>query len=185
MELKQAIGQAFKELRVSRGLPQEAAGASQSYISDVERGLKSPTIEKFNELATNIGVHFFDMLHFVFGRLKRLSMHHSGEAKAAGYLEYERARVRWFLSIDANDLPDEVKGKKSTFRNIDISGEQLEFSEGFTDLHTTSYREVLAGRGYGLADARHCIETVNTIRHAPVVRGEAGEVHPFVAGLRS
>jgi UDP-N-acetyl-2-amino-2-deoxyglucuronate dehydrogenase len=136
-------------------------------------------------VATNIGVHFYDMLHFIFGKLKRNVVHHSGEAKAAGYLEYERARVRWFLSIDANDLPAEVKGKKPTYRNIDISGEQLEFSEGFTDLHTTSYREVLAGRGYGLADARHCIETVNTIRHAPVVRGEAGEVHPFVAGLRS
>ena len=136
-------------------------------------------------VATNIGVHFYDMLHFIFGKLQRNVVHHSGEAKAAGYLEYERARVRWFLSIDANDLPAEVKGKKPTYRSIDISGEQLEFSEGFTDLHTTSYREVLAGRGYGLADARHCIETVNTIRHAPVVRGEAGEVHPFVAGLRS
>ncbi len=135
-------------------------------------------------VATNIGVHFYDMLHFIFGKLKRNVVHHSGEAKAAGYLEYERARVRWFLSIDANDLPAEVQGKKPTYRSIDISGEQLEFSEGFTDLHTTSYREVLAGRGYGLADARHCIETVNTIRHAPVVRGEAGEVHPFVARLR-
>ena len=136
-------------------------------------------------VATNIGVHFYDMLHFIFGKLKRNVVHHSGEAKAAGYLEYERARVRWFLSIDANDLPAEVKGKKPTYRSIDISGEQLEFSEGFTDLHTTSYREVLAGRGYGLADALYCIEPVNTIRRDPVVRGEAGEVHPFVAGLRS
>ena len=108
---------------------------------------------------------------------------HSGEAKAAGYLEYEHARVRWFLSIDAGDLPEDVKGKKSTFRSIDISGEQLEFSEGFTELHTTSYREILAGRGYGLTDARHCIETVNVIRSARPVRGEAGEVHPFVGRL--
>jgi UDP-N-acetyl-2-amino-2-deoxyglucuronate dehydrogenase len=136
-------------------------------------------------VATNIGVHFYDMLHFIFGRLQRNVVHHSGEASAAGYLEYERARVRWFLSIDANDLPDDVKGKKSTFRNIDISGEQLEFSEGFTDLHTTSYREVLAGRGYGLADARHCIETVDVIRSATPVRGEAGEVHPFVLSRRA
>lgn len=131
-------------------------------------------------VATNIGVHFFDMLHFIFGKLQRNVVHHAGTAKAAGYLEYERARVRWFLSIDANDLPDEVKGKKTTYRNIDISGEQLEFSEGFTDLHTTSYREILAGRGYGVEDARHCIETVNVIRTAVPVRGEAGEVHPFV-----
>jgi UDP-N-acetyl-2-amino-2-deoxyglucuronate dehydrogenase len=135
-------------------------------------------------VATNIGVHFYDMLHFIFGKLQRNVVHHSGTQKAAGYLEYERARVRWFLSIDANDLPAEVQGKKTTYRNIDISGEQLEFSEGFTDLHTTSYSEILAGRGYGLADARHCIETVNVIRTAQIVKGEQGEVHPFVAGLR-
>jgi UDP-N-acetyl-2-amino-2-deoxyglucuronate dehydrogenase len=134
-------------------------------------------------VATNIGVHFFDMLHFVFGRLQANVVHHSGEAKAAGYLEYERARVRWFLSIDANDLPDEVKGKKMTFRNIDISGEQLEFSEGFTDLHTVSYREILAGRGYGLADARHCIETVDVIRSARVQQADA-DAHPFVRRLQ-
>lgn len=131
-------------------------------------------------VATNIGVHFFDMLHFIFGKLQRNVVHHVGEARAAGYLEYERARVRWFLSIDANDLPEDVKGKKTTFRNIDISGEKLEFSEGFTELHTTSYREILAGRGYGLADARHCIETVNVIRTAVPTRGAPGEIHPFV-----
>lgn len=134
-------------------------------------------------VATNIGVHFYDMLHFVFGNLQRNVVHYSAVDKAAGYLEYERARVRWFLSIDANDLPEEVKGKKPTFRSIDISGEQLEFSEGFTELHTTSYQEVLAGRGYGLEDARHCIETVNVIRSARPVTGAAGEVHPFVACL--
>ena len=105
-------------------------------------------------VATNIGVHF-----------------------------YERARVRWFLSIDANDLPANVQGKKTTYRNIDISGEQLEFSEGFTDLHTTSYSKILAGHGYGLSDARHCIETVNVIRTAQVVKGQANEVHPFVSQL--
>lgn len=134
-------------------------------------------------VATNIGVHFYDMLHFVFGKLQRNVVHYSGVAKAAGYLEYERARVRWFLSIDADDLPADVKGKKTTFRNVDVSGEKLEFSEGFADLHTTSYREILAGRGYGLADARHCIETVNVIRSAKPVRGERGEVHPYVQTL--
>lgn len=134
-------------------------------------------------VATNIGVHFYDMLHFIFGKLQRNVVHYSAESKAAGYLEYERARVRWFLSIDANDLPDDVKGKKPTYRSIDISGEQLEFSEGFTDLHTTSYQEILAGRGYGLQDARHCIETVNVIRTAAPVTGAHGEVHPYVARL--
>jgi UDP-N-acetyl-2-amino-2-deoxyglucuronate dehydrogenase len=130
-------------------------------------------------VATNIGVHFFDMLHFIFGKLQTNVVHHNAEASAAGFLEYERARVRWFLSIDANDLPAEVQGKKTTFRNIDISGEQLEFSEGFTDLHTVSYQEILAGRGYGLADARHCIETVNVIRSARPVAPNA-DAHPFV-----
>ena len=133
-------------------------------------------------VATNIGVHFYDMLQFVFGPALRNEVHLNAEAKAAGYLEYERARVRRFLSIDADDLPAEVKGKKTTFRNIDISGEQLEFSEGFTDLHTTSYREVLAGRGYGLADARPCIEVVDTIRNSPPTAARAGEGHPFLKG---
>lgn len=130
-------------------------------------------------VATNIGVHFFDMLHFIFGRLQANVLHHQAEASAAGFLEYERARVRWFLSIDARDLPAEVQGRQSTFRNIDVSGEQLEFSEGFTDLHTVSYREILEGRGYGLADARHCVEAVNVIRSAqPVAAG--ADAHPFI-----
>lgn len=134
-------------------------------------------------VATNIGVHFYDMLGFIFGKLQRNVVHHNGIEKAAGYLEYELARVRWFLSIDAKDLPKEVQGKKATYRNIDISGEQLEFSDGFTDLHTISYQEILAGRGYGLKDARHCIETVNVIRTAQAVRGDPNEVHPFVRQL--
>jgi hypothetical protein len=95
-------------------------------------------------LATNIGVHFYDMLHFIFGKLLRSVVHLSGTQKSAGFLEYDRARVRWFLSIDSNDLPVAVQGKKTTYRQIVINGEQFEFSEGFTDLHTTSYSEILA-----------------------------------------
>lgn len=134
-------------------------------------------------VATNIGVHFFDMLHFVFGALQQSQVHHLSENSAGGYLEYQRARVRWFLSIDASDLPETVRGKKTTYRNIDVSGEPLEFSEGFTDLHTVSYQEILTGRGYGLEDARHCIETVDTIRTAMPQAGGPGEVHPFVVPL--
>jgi len=134
-------------------------------------------------VATNIGVHFYDMLGFVFGKLQKNVVHYSGINKAAGFLEYECARVRWFLSIDASDLPLEVRGKKPTYRNIDISGEQIEFSEGFTDLHTVSYQEILAGRGYGLKDVRNCIETVDVIRTSQVVRGGDGEIHPFVRNL--
>lgn len=134
-------------------------------------------------IATNIGVHFYDMLHFIFGKLQRNVVHFTSEHKAAGYLEYEKARVRWFLSIDANDLPASVKGKKPTYRSITVNGEEMEFSEGFTDLHTISYQEILAGRGYGIEDARHCVETVNTIRSANIVRAQNDEGHPFLNTL--
>ena len=130
-------------------------------------------------VATNIGVHFFDMLHFVFGALQGSEVHLSADDKAMGYLEYERARVRWFLSIDANDLPAAVQGKKTTFRNIRIGADALEFSDGFTDLHTISLREIVAGHGYGLADARHCVETVSAIRTAPLVPPTAARAHPM------
>lgn len=135
-------------------------------------------------VATNIGVHFYDMLHFIFGKLQRNVVHFANDYKAAGYLEYEKARVRWFLSIDANDLPELVKGKKPTYRSITVDGEEMEFSEGFTDLHTTSYKEILAGRGYGIEDARHCIATVNAISSAPVEAPKDGEGHPFLDALK-
>jgi len=135
-------------------------------------------------VATNIGVHFYDMLHFIFGKLQRNVVHYANDFKAAGYLEYENARVRWFLSIDASDLPASVKGKKPTFRSITCDGEEIEFSEGFTDLHTVSYQAVLDGKGYGIEDARHCVETVETIRTLTPTRAQNGEGHPFVAGLK-
>ncbi|SDO63399.1 UDP-N-acetyl-2-amino-2-deoxyglucuronate dehydrogenase [Halomonas shengliensis] len=131
-------------------------------------------------VATNIGVHFFDMLHFIFGKLQKNVLHYASNDKASGYLEYEKARVPWFLSIDAGDLPESVKGKQPTYRSITVDGEEIEFSGGFTDLHTVSYQEILAGRGYGIEDARHCIETVNTIRAAQPKAPEAGEAHPFL-----
>lgn len=131
-------------------------------------------------VATNIGVHFFDMLHFIFGKLEKNVLHYADDYKASGYLEYEKARVPWFLSIDANDLPEEVKGQQTTFRNISCDGEQIEFSAGFTDLHTISYREILAGRGYGIEDARHCIETVEHLRTASPQQPVEGEAHPFL-----
>ncbi|EQM67570.1 Gfo/Idh/MocA family oxidoreductase [Pseudomonas tohonis] len=134
-------------------------------------------------VATNIGVHFYDMLHFIFGKLQRNVVHYSHEYKAAGYLEYENARVRWFLSIDANDLPDAVKGKKPTYRSITIDGQEIEFSEGFTDLHTVSYQAILGGKGYGIEDARHCVETVDVIRSVVPVTARDEEGHPFLARL--
>jgi len=131
-------------------------------------------------VATNIGVHFFDMLHFVFGKLERNDLHFMNDDKASGYLEYENAKVRWFLSIDADDLPESVVGKQPTYRSITCDGEELEFSGGFTDLHTISYQEILAGRGYGIEDARHCVETVHSIRQGKIHIESQYEIHPFV-----
>ncbi|OLO09875.1 oxidoreductase [Chromohalobacter japonicus] len=134
-------------------------------------------------VATNIGVHFFDMLHFIFGDLQKNVLHYASDKKAAGYLEYEKARVPWFLSIDVSDLPESVQGKQPTYRSISVDSSDIEFSAGFTDLHTISYQEILAGRGYGIEDARHCIETVNTIRSARPQAPEEGEAHPFLNRL--
>jgi UDP-N-acetyl-2-amino-2-deoxyglucuronate dehydrogenase len=137
--------------------------------------------DKSGGIATNIGVHFYDMLHYVFGCVRENVVHLSKPTKAAGYLEYDQARVRWFLSIDAADIPapERERGKR-TFRAITADGENVEFSDGFTDLHTLSYREILAGNGFGLEDNRVAIETVQNIRTAEPT--SAGEMHPFVLG---
>ncbi len=124
---------------------------------------------KSGGIATNIGVHFFDMLHFVYGALQENIVHLSTPTKAAGYLEYERARVRWFLSLDVNDVPaaERAKGLR-TYRALVAGGENVEFSDGFTELHTRIYEEVLAGRGFGIEESRVAIETVAHIRTAPL-----------------
>lgn len=133
---------------------------------------------KSGGVATNVGVHFFDMLAFVFGPLKSQTASLREGERAGGMLSYEKADVRWFLSVDANDLPDAVKASKTTYRSITMDGEEVEFSDGFTDLHTRSYEEILAGKGYGLDDVRFSIEVVSAFRHAPIARG--GELHPFI-----
>jgi UDP-N-acetyl-2-amino-2-deoxyglucuronate dehydrogenase len=132
---------------------------------------------KSGGVATNIGVHFFDMLSYVFGPVSRNEAHLRGPERAAGFLECARADVSWFLSVDSNDLPESVQGKKTTFRSITVDGEEVEFSEGFTDLHTRSYEEILAGRGFGLAEVRPSIDIVSGFRRAPV--GNGGEMHEF------
>lgn len=134
---------------------------------------------KSGGIATNIGVHFYDMLAFVFGALRENAVHHRTLDCASGYLEFERARVRWFLSINARDLPDAAAAKK-TYRSITVDGEEIEFSEGFTDLHILSYQAILAGRGFGLGDVRPSIEMVSAIRTKPV-KTSVGEQHPFFA----
>jgi UDP-N-acetyl-2-amino-2-deoxyglucuronate dehydrogenase len=140
-------------------------------------------IQKSGGVATNIGIHFFDMLCWIFGDTKKNVVHLSEPHKAAGYLELENARVRGFLSLDFNDIPASAKANgKRTFRSITVDGEEIEFSEGFTELHTETYKEILAGRGFGLKEARQSVETAYTIRNTKPV-GLQGEYHPILKSL--
>lgn len=134
---------------------------------------------KSGGVATNIGVHFFDMLQWIFGDVKENTVHVSDHEKAAGYLILEKARIRWFLSINYDFIPEDVKltGKR-TFRSISVDGEDFEFSEGFTDLHTLAYKEIINGNGFGLDDSKPSIETVFNIRNSSPV-GLKGEYHPL------
>ncbi|WP_298314775.1 Gfo/Idh/MocA family oxidoreductase [uncultured Aquimarina sp.] len=134
---------------------------------------------KSGGIATNIGVHFYDMLSWIFGDIQENIVHIHEEDRAAGYLEFKNARVRWFLSINSEYLPEEVKEKgQTTFRSITIDGEELEFSGGFTDLHTMVYKDILEGKGYGLDAARTAIQIVHNIRNTEPI-GVKGEYHPF------
>jgi UDP-N-acetyl-2-amino-2-deoxyglucuronate dehydrogenase len=136
-------------------------------------------IHKSGGVATNIGVHFFDMLTWIFGEVKENIVHVFQEDKVAGYLQLERANVRWFLSIDNNDIPENIKETgQRTFRSIKVDGEEIEFSNGFTDLHTTTYQNILSGNGFGLEDARSSIETVYNIRNSNPI-GLKGDYHPL------
>jgi UDP-N-acetyl-2-amino-2-deoxyglucuronate dehydrogenase len=135
---------------------------------------------KSGGIATNIGVHFFDMLTWIFGNVKENIVHTYENQRAAGFLQLEKARVRWFLSIDYNDIPEDIKAKgQRTFRSITVENKEIEFSEGFTDLHTQSYQKILAGEGFGLAEARNSIQIVHDIRHKEAI-GKIGDYHPFL-----
>lgn len=141
-------------------------------------------VQKSGGVATNIGVHFFDMLTWIFGDVKENIVHLSSPNKAAGFLMLKRARVRWFLSLDSNDIPKHISlNGQRTYRSITVEGEDLEFSSGFTDLHTLSYQEILKGKGYGLSDARISIQTVHHIRNASPV-GLAGDYHPYCKNIK-
>jgi UDP-N-acetyl-2-amino-2-deoxyglucuronate dehydrogenase len=136
-------------------------------------------INKSGGIATNIGVHFYDMLGWIFGGLKSNRVHLHEHDRAAGYLEFEKARVKWFLSINEDTIPAEVRRQgKRTYRSLTIDGESFEFSDGFTELHTASYREILDGRGFRLLEARNAIEVVHGIRTARP-EGLKGDYHPF------
>ena len=137
-------------------------------------------IQKSGGVATNIGIHFFDMLTWIFGNVKENIVHVYDHNKAAGYLQLEKARVRWFLSLDSNDLPKAATDKgMRTFRSITVDNKEVEFSGGFTDLHTITYQNILNGNGFGIDVARESIELTNFVRNSKPV-GLRGEYHPFL-----
>ena len=136
-------------------------------------------VSKSGGIATNIGIHFFDMLTWIFGAVKSNKVQIHTHDRAAGILELEKANVRWFLSINGETLPKNIKEKgQTTFRSITVDKEEVEFSNGFTDLHTESYKQIIAGNGFGIEDARTSIEIVHEIRKQNPV-GLVGEYHPF------
>jgi len=141
--------------------------------------------EKSGGIATNIGVHFFDLLQWLFGTVAEVKVFHSDPKRMSGFIELQNARVRWFLSVDAADLPFPlVPGGKTTFRSITVDGQEIEFSEGFTDLHTRVYEEVLKGNGFGIPDVRPSIQLTYDIRTAPIT--SPGELaHPSFKRLQS
>ena len=140
---------------------------------------------KSGGIASNIGVHFYDMLSWVFGDVKQNTVHLHNHDRASGYLEFEKARVRWFLSIDYNVIPEEVKETgQRTFRSITVDGEEIEFSGGFTELHTKSYEDILNGKGFGLQDARQSIEIVQKIRNAEI-SPLVGDYHPLAKSQKT
>jgi UDP-N-acetyl-2-amino-2-deoxyglucuronate dehydrogenase len=136
--------------------------------------------EKSGGLAMNIGIHLFDLVLWMFGRPEHSEVHLSRPDKMAGLLELERARVRWYLSVDVNDLPESTRqAGKFAFRSITMDGQEIEFSEGFTDLHTRVYERILAGEGYGIDVARPSIELVHAIRSAEISTKTAN-LHPLL-----
>ncbi len=140
-------------------------------------------VSKSGGIATNIGIHFFDMLMWIFGELQQSYVHFLDNRSASGLLQLKHARVRWFLSLDSQTLPEEcIKSNKRTFRLISINKTKVEFSEGFTDLHTESYRDILNGGGFGLEDAKPSIEIVHKIRNAEIL-GLKGDYHPLCRKL--
>ena len=141
-------------------------------------------VQKSGGVATNIGIHFFDMLSWIFGDVEESNVHIMQPNKAAGFLRLNRARVRWFLSLDYQDVPTELKAQgKRTYRSLTIEGNEFEFSEGFTDLHTVTYQAILQGQGYGLADAKMSVQTAFGIRNSQAL-GLTGDYHPMCNSVK-
>ncbi len=135
---------------------------------------------KSGGIATNIGIHFYDMLIWIFGKIQLNIVHHRDANGASGFMELEKARVRWFLSVDKGAVPPDLyRTGQRTYRSITVDGKEIEFSKGFTDLHTLSYQDILDGNGFGLKEARPSIEAVHHIRNADVVM-QQGYLHPLM-----
>ncbi|MCW8960317.1 MAG: Gfo/Idh/MocA family oxidoreductase [Ignavibacteriaceae bacterium] len=141
-------------------------------------------IEKSGGIATNIGIHFFDLLMWLFGDVQSSVLHLKEDKRMSGFIELKNANVKWFLSTDRNDLPEEISKKGvPTFRSITVDGEQIQFSEGFTDLHTQVYEETLKGNGFGLEDARPSITLVQKLRSATAIK-KTDNIHPFALNYK-
>jgi len=137
-------------------------------------------VKKSGGVATNIGIHFFDMITWIFGNVKENIVHVYNADKAAGFLQLEKARVRWFLSLDYRDLPEVATNKgMRTYRSITVNGDEVEFSGGFTDLHTVTYQNILSGNGFGIDDAKESIILTDDVRNANPI-GAKGDFHPFL-----
>ncbi len=140
-------------------------------------------VNKSGGVATNIGIHFFDMLAWIFGPVQMQKVYLSEHRRASGFIELQNARVRWYLSLEKSDLPDSaVKEGKPTYRSITVDGEEVEFSGGFADLHTIVYKDILGGGGYGIEDARNSIRLAYDIRHATPEKASLDTAHPMMAG---
>jgi len=137
--------------------------------------------DKSGGVPTNIGIHFFDMLLWMFGPAEVTLVHLDEPRRMAGYIELEHARVRWFLSVNASDLPRTAAAQgKTTHRSIAVDGTEIEFSDGFDDLHTRVYELTLAGKGFGIEDARHAIALVHAMRKVPVAAPASSDLHPLL-----
>jgi len=172
---------ALKE-RIAREKSQKKYDIELTYITSRGRWYDASwkgDIHKSGGIATNIGIHFFDMLLWIFGALQKQVVHIATDRKMSGFFELERARVKWFLSLDRSDLPQEtLKAGKTTHRSLTLNNERFEFSDGFADLHTEVYRQALAGKGFGIDETRPSIELAHEIRSAVPV-GLKGEYHPL------
>jgi len=138
--------------------------------------------ERSGGVSTNIGIHFFDLLLWLFGSEQKYEVHISNSSRAGGFIELENANIKWFLSLNKNDIPAHVKESNSTFRSITVDNEEIEFSTGFTDLHTRVYENILDGNGYGIEDVRASIELAYKIRNAAPVKN-SDYLHPIVKKL--